>query len=59
MQNGLRLQKFTCPLDILSRICEEYTKALQNHATCNVYLRIHLREGPKFFARLKDKLMQA
>ena len=59
MQNDLRLQSFTCPLDIRSRICEEYTKALQNHATCNSCLRIHLTDGPKFCEILKSELMLA
>jgi hypothetical protein len=59
MQNDLRLQKFTCPLDILSRICEEYTMALQNHAPCSFCLMVHLRSGPKFCAKLKDELAQA
>jgi hypothetical protein len=59
MQNGLRLQKFTCPLDIRSRICMEYTKALQNHATCNSCLRIHLIDGPKFCTSLEHRLILA
>ena len=59
MQSDLRLQKFTCPLDILSRICREYIKALQNHAPCNFCLMVHLRTGSKFCAKLKDALAQA
>ena len=59
MQNDLRLQSFTCPLDIRSRICEEYTKALQNHATCNACLRIHLTDGPNFCEILKAELRLA
>ena len=43
-RNNLKLQKFTDPLDIHSRIRGEYLKALQNHANCNFCLGVHIEE---------------
>ena len=58
-QNDLRLQNFTRPLDLLSRIRGEYIMALQNHATCNFCLGVHLRNGSIFCLKLKNALVQA
>jgi hypothetical protein len=58
-QNDLKLQKFTQPLDIHSRIRGEYFAALQNHATCNFCSVVHIRNGSTFCAELENKLSQA
>jgi len=58
-QNDLKLQNFTRPLDILSRIRGEYVMALQKHAICNFCLGVHLRNGSIFCAKLKNALVQA
>ena len=55
----LNLQKFTHPLDIHSRICGEYTAALQDHGSCLFCLEVHLKNGSTFCTELRDKLAQA
>ena len=57
--SNLNLQKFTHPLDIHSRICGEYTAALQDHGSCLFCLEVHLKNGSTFCTELRDKLMQA
>ena len=57
--NDMRLQKFTDPLDILSRIRGEYVTALQGHANCCFCLGVHTRDGPMFYTELENKLAQA
>ena len=57
--NGLRLQKFTHPLDIHSRIRGEYFTAIQSHSDCCFCLAVHIREGSTFYTGLEDKLAQA
>ncbi|KAF8472370.1 hypothetical protein DFH94DRAFT_766451 [Russula ochroleuca] len=59
IQNDLKLQNFTLPLDIHSRIRQEYFMALQNHANCIFCLGVHMRNGSTFCAELEDKLAQA
>ena len=54
--NDLRVQKFTHPLDIHSRIREEYTTALQSHENCLFCLGVHIREGTKFCTELENNL---
>ena len=56
---NLKLQKFTHPLDIHSRIRGEYLKALQGHANCSFCLGVHIREGSKFCTELENKLAHA
>jgi hypothetical protein len=58
-RNVLRLQTFTHPLDIQSRIRQEYLMALQNHATCIFCLGVHLMNGSTFCAELENKLAEA
>ena len=58
-QNDLKLQKFTHPLDIPSRIRREYYTALQNHMNCTFCMRVHIMSGSTFCAELEDKLVQA
>jgi hypothetical protein len=58
-QSNLKLQKFSHPLDIHSRIRGKYFTALQNHATCNFCLEVHMRNGSTFCAELEKKLAEA
>ncbi|KAH9998636.1 hypothetical protein BJV77DRAFT_940586 [Russula vinacea] len=58
-RNDLKFQKFTHPLDIHSRIRQEYLTALQDHATCNFCLGVHIKSGLKFCAELENELAQA
>jgi len=58
-RNNLKLQKFTHPLDIHSRIREEYTTAFQTHANCQFCSGVHKRNGSTFFAGLQNKLAEA
>lgn len=55
-QRELRLQSFTLPLDVYSKIHQEFfTAAFQNHANCNFCLAVHTA----FCADLENKLAQA
>ena len=58
-QNNLKVQKFTHPLDIHSRIRGEYFTALQNHGNCYFCLGVHIRHGSTFCAELENKLTEA
>ena len=58
-QNDLKLQKFTVPLDIHSRIRGEYLTALQSHVNCNFCFGVHVRNGSTFSAELENKLAEA
>ena len=58
-QNKLKLQKFTHPLDMHSRIRGEYITALQNHGNCYFCLEVHLKNGPTFCTELENKLTEA
>jgi hypothetical protein len=58
-KNELEGQLFTHPLDIHSRIRQEYVAALQGHATCNFCLKVHLNHGLTFCTELENKLAQA
>jgi hypothetical protein len=55
----LYFQTFASPLDIHSRICDEYWKAIQTHLHCNFCLGVHATKGLTFCTELKDKLVQA
>jgi hypothetical protein len=55
-QFDLKVQKFTSPFDIHSRIRKEYFTALQCHATCTFCLAVHLGDGSTFYTDLENKL---
>jgi hypothetical protein len=57
-QNDLKVQVFTHPLDILSRIRQEYSMALRNH-TCNFCSGVHTRDGLTFYADFEKTLVRA
>jgi hypothetical protein len=59
IQSDLKAQKFTRPLDIHSRIREEYLTALQGHMHCNFCSGVHLRNGSTFCVELENRLVQA
>jgi hypothetical protein len=58
-QNGLKLQNFTDPLDIHSRIRGKYLKTLQSHLDCKFCLGVHASKGLTFYTELENKLAQA
>jgi hypothetical protein len=58
-QNALKIQEFTRPLDIHSRIRGEHSAALQDHVNCSFCLGVHLGKGSTFCAELENKLVQA
>ena len=58
-RDNLKLQVFTHPLDIHSRIRGEYLKALHTHLDCGLCLKTHAIEGSTFCAELERKLLQA
>jgi len=58
-RDDLKLQVFTHPLDIHSRISGEYLKALQAHLDCKICLAIHAIQGSTFCTELERKLAQA
>jgi hypothetical protein len=57
--NDLKLQKFTHPLDIHSRIRQEYFAALQDHANCNFCMGVHVKNGSTYCVELENKFAQA
>ena len=57
-QKDIKLQKFTRPLDIHSRIRQEYFTALQSHSNCSFCSGTHIRHGSSFCAELENKLAQ-
>lgn len=58
-RDDLELKVFTHPLDIQSRIREEYSKALHTHIDCKTCLAVHATRGSEFCAELERKLTQA
>ncbi len=58
-RNDLKLQVYTHPLDIHSRIREEYVKALQTHLDCKFCVAVHVKNGFAYCAELETKLVQA
>jgi hypothetical protein len=58
-QNDLKLQNFTCPLDIHLGIREKYLKALQTHLDCKFCLRVHTSKGSAFCSELESQLARA
>ena len=57
--SDLKLQNFTQPLDIHSKIRREYFTALQNHGNCTFCMGVHIKNGSTFCAELENKLAQA
>jgi hypothetical protein len=57
-RDDLKLQNFTHPLDIDSRMPGEYLNALQTHLDCKFCLRVHAAKGLKYCAELTNKLAQ-
>ena len=58
-QDDLKLQKFTDPLVIHSRIRGEYLKSLQTHLHCKPCLEAHVTRCSTFCTDLEDNLEQA
>jgi hypothetical protein len=58
-RSDLKLQVYTHPLDIHSRIREEYVKALQTHLDCKFCVAVHVKKGFAYCAELEKKLEQA
>ena len=58
-QNELKRQNFTYPLNIRSRIRQEYFSALESHASCNFCMGVQLRSGSTFRSELEKKLVYA
>ena len=60
-QNDLKLQAFTHPLDIHSRIRQECLTVFQNHETISssYFLGVHMTSGSTFCAELENSLVQA
>ena len=58
-QKNFKLQEFTHPLNIHSRIRGEYNVALKNHGNCHFCLGVHLSDGLAFCTVLRYKLVQA
>ncbi|KAF8491475.1 hypothetical protein F5888DRAFT_1620043, partial [Russula emetica] len=54
-RNDLKLQLYTHPLDIHSRIREEYVKALQTHLDCKFCVAVHAKKGFAYCAELEKK----
>ena len=57
-QLHLRLQYFTCPLNIHSRIRGKYLKALHTHLDCKFCLGRNVLKGLSFCGELENKLAQ-
>ena len=58
-RNDLKLQVYTHPLDIHSRIREEYVKALQTHLECKFCVAVHVKNGFAYCMELEKKLEQS
>ncbi len=58
-QNDLKVQSFTHPLDILSKIHGEYHTAFQTHVDCKFCSGVYIKDGPTYCAELVNKLAQA
>lgn len=59
IRSDLKLKMYTHPLDIHSRIREEYVKALQTHLDCKFCVAVHVKKGFSYCAELERKLEQA
>lgn len=58
-KKDLKLQAFTHPLDIPSKIRGQYLTALKAHAGCKFCSGTHIKNGFTYCAELEDKLVQA
>jgi hypothetical protein len=58
-QNELELQVYTHPLDIHSRIRDEYVKTLKTHLNCSFCMAVHVKKGFAYCAKLEKKLEHA
>jgi hypothetical protein len=58
-RDDLKLKVYTHPLDIHSRIREEYVKALQTHLDCKFCVAVHVKKGFAYCADLEENLEQA
>jgi hypothetical protein len=58
-RSDLKLQVYTHPLDIHSRIREEYVKTLQTHLDCKICMAVHIKNGFEYCAELEEKLEHA
>ncbi|KAF8491473.1 hypothetical protein F5888DRAFT_1052292 [Russula emetica] len=58
-QNDLELQVYTHPLDIHSRIRDEYVKALKTHLNCSFCMAVHAKKGFAYCAKLEKWLERA
>jgi len=58
-RNDLKLQVYTHPLDIHSRIREGYVKALLTHLDCKFCIAVHVKNGFAYCVELENKLAQA
>ena len=58
-RDDLKLQVYARPLDIHSRIREEYVKALQTHLDCKFCVAVHVKNGFAYCAELEKKLEQS
>ena len=58
-RSDLKLKVYTHPLDIHSRIREEYMKTLQTHLDCKFCVAVHVKKGFEYCAELEKKLEQA
>lgn len=59
IQNDVKIQDFTLPLDIHSRIRQEFFVAFQNHfisRQCTSCLNFNMMKGTTYCAELEDKL---
>jgi hypothetical protein len=59
IQNELKHQNLTSPLDTHQKIRWEYLKALQTHLDCKFCLGVHASKGSAYCAELENKLAHA
>ena len=59
IQKKLKIEAISHPLDIHSRIRQEYVTAFQNHAACSFCSRVNETNGLTYCAELENKLAQA
>ena len=55
-QDELKSQNFTDALDVLAKIREAYSTALQTHVSCKSCMLAHIKNGSVFCAELEKKL---
>jgi hypothetical protein len=57
-RTDLKLQVYTHPLDMHSRIRDEYVKALRTHLNCKFCVAVHVKKGFAYCTKLEKKLEQ-